>query len=259
MTYATDLDHLVVNVGREINEAATAYERCGFQITPRGYHSLGSCNNLMIFGETYLELLGAGKGELASTALRFIEQPHGLVALALRAPDAEALHTALKADGINADAPVSFTRPVDLGERNADASFTVVRLDETVPGAGLFYCIHQTPELVWRKEWQSHPNGAKDVRAITLVANAADHEAWRSFFARGLGAARLDLLTPQQAENTFGTGTLPQHKGPHLAAITFEVDNEDATREALSASGANHENLVIPATEAYGVALKFER
>ena len=35
----------------------------------------------------------------------------------------------------------------------------------------VYFCEHLTPELVWRPEWQSHPNGA---RAIARVIVATD-------------------------------------------------------------------------------------
>lgn len=256
MTYATDLDHLVVNAARQIDDAVAAYARLGFHITPRGYHSLGSCNNLMIFRDTYLELLGAGEGELAETAAAFIAQPIGLVALALRGPDANDTHAALVAAGVEADAPLSFTRPVDLGEHTEDAGFTVVRLGPTVPGAGVFYCIHQTPHLVWRRAWQTHPNGAQHISVVTVVAEAHDQKQWRGFFAKGIGSARLEMLTPDQAQDQFGPA-LPVREAPYIAAITFEVTDIAATLAVLDQCGANHAQGIVAAKDAFGVALRF--
>ena len=52
------LDHAVINVMGKLDVAASQYSRLGFTLTERGHHSLGSSNNLAIFGENYLELLG---------------------------------------------------------------------------------------------------------------------------------------------------------------------------------------------------------
>lgn len=55
MTVAT-LDHVVIDARDRIDEAARFYQDLGFQLTPRGHHTLGSSNNLAIFGTNYLEL-----------------------------------------------------------------------------------------------------------------------------------------------------------------------------------------------------------
>ena len=46
------LDHVVINVMGKLDEAAAQYGRLGFQLTERGHHTLGSSNNLAIFGKT---------------------------------------------------------------------------------------------------------------------------------------------------------------------------------------------------------------
>ena len=58
MTQVMQLDHIVINVQREMDAAETAFADLGFTLTPRGYHTLGSINALAMFGTDYLELLG---------------------------------------------------------------------------------------------------------------------------------------------------------------------------------------------------------
>jgi len=48
------LDHVVVNVRDQIDAGLHTYERLGFTMTPRGYHTLGSMNHLAILGTEYL-------------------------------------------------------------------------------------------------------------------------------------------------------------------------------------------------------------
>lgn len=50
------LDHAVVNVAGRLDHAEQQFRRLGFQLTPRGHHSLGSSNHLAIFGENYTQL-----------------------------------------------------------------------------------------------------------------------------------------------------------------------------------------------------------
>src|SRR5215813_2062147 len=45
-----------------IDEAAQRFAELGFQLTPRGHHTLGSSNHLAMFVTDYLELLGFGPG-----------------------------------------------------------------------------------------------------------------------------------------------------------------------------------------------------
>ena len=45
------LDHAVINVADRLDDASALYRRLGFQLTPRGHHSLGSSNHLAVFGD----------------------------------------------------------------------------------------------------------------------------------------------------------------------------------------------------------------
>ena len=51
------LDHVVINARDQLDDVAAVYRRLGFHLTPRGHHTLGSMNNLAIFGTDYLELI----------------------------------------------------------------------------------------------------------------------------------------------------------------------------------------------------------
>ena len=55
------LDHVVIDVRDRMDVAAAAYRALGFQLTPRGHHTLGSMNHLAMFANDYLELLGFGE------------------------------------------------------------------------------------------------------------------------------------------------------------------------------------------------------
>jgi len=41
---AATLDHVVINARDDMDRAAEVYQRLGFTLTERGYHSLGSMN-----------------------------------------------------------------------------------------------------------------------------------------------------------------------------------------------------------------------
>ena len=57
------LDHTVINVKGDMDVAEALFDKLGFTLTPRGYHSHGSINHLMMFGTDYLELIGIPEGK----------------------------------------------------------------------------------------------------------------------------------------------------------------------------------------------------
>ncbi len=81
------LDHVVIDVRDRIDEAMRCFQSLGFQLTPRGRHTLGSVNHLAMFAIDYLELLGfAGDGAIRPEIMRF---PVGLNGLVFKTADAE--------------------------------------------------------------------------------------------------------------------------------------------------------------------------
>ena len=94
MTFA--LDHIVINVLFDMERAAALMSQLGFTLTPRGYHSLGSINHLMMFEHDYLELIGLPTG---TDVLRkdVLESPRGLDGLVFKSDDIDALRAQLNA------------------------------------------------------------------------------------------------------------------------------------------------------------------
>src|SRR5207244_2190694 len=113
----------------------------------------------------------------------------------------------------------SFSRPVALDSGTQDARFRTTRLDPAqVPMGRVYFCEHQTPDLVWRPEWQTHPNGSRAIARV-VVATADPQRTARLF--RGLfgddavadrdggqiiaaGAAQVELSTPDAIAAEFG-------------------------------------------------------
>src|SRR5579862_5205099 len=109
MTYA--LDHVVINTLFDMNRAAAVMSQLGFTVTPRGYHSLGSINHLLMFEHDYLELIGlpSGADKLRKEVL---ESPRGLNGLVFKVSDADASRQTLCDSGLAMLEPQSFSRPV---------------------------------------------------------------------------------------------------------------------------------------------------
>jgi 4-hydroxyphenylpyruvate dioxygenase-like putative hemolysin len=158
------IDHVVIAV-RDLDAAAASFRELGFTLTPRGFHSIGSQNHCIMFGSTYVELLAAPlEHPWLDYYRRFLrEHGDGLAAIALSTRDADAAYAELRARGVAAKPPMDLSRPVEGGV----ARFRLVQLD----GApGVFVCQHLTRELVWRREWQAHANGAADLAGVSLEA-----------------------------------------------------------------------------------------
>jgi hypothetical protein len=190
MTAAMQLDHIVINVQRGMDEAEATFAALGFHLTPRGFHTLGSMNALAMFGTDYLELLGfPADGEIARPELA--SAPLGLNGLVFKSSDVDETFAHLKAVGVAGDPPKSFSRPVTLanGETH-DAKFRTVAVQaEAFPAARFYFCEHLTPDMVWRPEWQSHANGATRFTDMTVVS--ADAAATADLIARIIGSTAV--------------------------------------------------------------------
>lgn len=170
------LDHVVVNVLRRMDEAADLFAALDFQLTPRGHHSLGSINHLMMVPGAYLELVGLPDAGPQRQELK--DSPFGLNGLVVASGDADATHARLVAAGLDAGSPVAFSRPVTLGGRETEARFRTVRLPAGLfPAGRVYHCEHLTPDLVWRPEWFAHPNGFAGLDGVTVESPTPDAEA----------------------------------------------------------------------------------
>ena len=267
------IDHVVVLV-RDLDKAQQAYARMGFTLTPRGFHTLGSQNHCLMFGSDYVELLAVPKPHPAMQFFTdFLAKGEGLGAIALATDDAGGLHASLAADGIAAEAPLDFSRPVEgLG----DARFRIVQLPpEASPGCRMFACEHFTRDLVWRSEYRRHPNGATEIAAIAVVAE--DAEAAAASYGRLLaakpqkieegllvqtGSAPIALASRWKLGHRLHGVGLPLRPRPLVAALFIRVADRAATANVLRKNGLNPVALAdgsfaVSAQDAHGVAVVF--
>jgi len=163
------LDHLVVNVHYDLDRAQRIFEHLGFYLTARGFHSLGSINHLMTFDTDYLELVGLPTDSV-KVRREILQSPQGLDGLVFKTKNASKTYHAIRAQGYALTDVQTFGRPVELAGKVKDVKFKTTRLQPGQFEAGrLYYCQHLTPELVWRPEWQSHPNTSHAIAAILIV------------------------------------------------------------------------------------------
>jgi catechol 2,3-dioxygenase-like lactoylglutathione lyase family enzyme len=268
------LDHVVIDVRDRMDEAARAFAALGFQLTPRGHHTLGSMNHLMMFATDYLELLGFGEGGASRPELAPF--PVGLNGLVFKTGDADAVHAHASAVGLPILPVQSFSRPVELDGARQDARFRTTRLDPGKIAMGrVYFCEHLTPELVWRPPWQAHPNGARTISRIVVATPDPQATAalFRDLFGPAAisdaggrcvvaaGTAQVELTTPAVVAAEFGDAA-PQAAGrsEYLAALEIKVGSPADTAERLrDIRGVRIERhrIVVPASAALNTTLVF--
>lgn len=267
------LDHAVILV-RDLDAAQRAYARMGFTLTPRGTHTLGSQNHCIMFERDYLELMTVPRPHPALQYFSdFLQRGEGLGALVLATDDAGALYAELAADGIAADAPLDFSRPVaELGA----ARFRLVQLPvDAVPGCRVLACQHFTRDLVWRPEYREHAVGATGVAAIAVVVE--DTETAAASYARLLdaraqridegllvqtGSAPIALASRWKLGHRLQGVGLPLRPRPLVAALFVRVADRGHAAAVLRGNGLKPVALpdgsfAVSADQAHGVAVIF--
>ena len=266
------IDHVVVNVRDRLDEASDLWTRLGFQLTPRGHHTLGSSNNLAILGTDYIELLGVTPDANRTDVL---DWPAGLNGLVFKTIDSDRLYATLSEAGAPVLPPQAFSRPVDMGGnrpggKESDAAFRTVRLErDAVPAGRMFFCHHLTPDLVWHDPWRRHPNGATGIHAFLIAAT--DPAAYAALFAlmfgdpavrptptgfiltAGLASIVVDTPEALALEDLGGRSSV-------MAGLVIRTASLERAREALRTGGFDAPSagsLAIPAALAGGLTLTF--
>jgi len=271
------LDHVVVMVDG-IDAAQAAYERLGFQVQPRGFHrKLGTANHLMIFDTDYFEILGIVEDtEFNAERREWLKNGGGLANVALATDGADLSFDAFRKAGLNPDAPLFFDRAVEVAGKTEHAQFRTVRIPKTnMPVVGFFVCEHITPQFVYRPEWAKHPNGARGIAGVTVIAEQP--AKWipelEKYF--GAGSARRDgtgivadtgtqpirYLTRQDYIARY-PGIVPVRSGDHPALLGVRVDNLAACEALLMKNGVrivkpDAGRLLVPPSEAAHLTLEF--
>ena len=237
------LDHVVINTLFDMDRAAALMSQLGFTLTPRGYHSLGSINHLMMFEHDYLELIGlpSGTDKLRKDVL---ESPLGLNGLVFKVSDVDASQRALRDSGLAMLEPQSFSRPVTVDGGEHLARFRTVRTAPDLFEAGrVYYCQHYTPELVWHRPWMSHPNGVRGLRELVIVTSNVEADA--SLYAKAAqsspkqkgddwivtlpGNFHLTLISPAHYRARYGESCV-EGNGRHSFFGAIVLDAPDLAR-----------------------------
>ena len=271
------LDHVVVMVDG-IDAAEAAYRRLGFQVQPRGFHKkLGTANHLMIFDKDYFEILGIVEDTPFNAERReWLKGGGGLANVALATDGADLAFDAFKTAGLEPDAPLAFDRAVEVAGRPELARFRTVRISKThMPVVGFFVCEHLTPQFVYRAEWARHPNGARGILGVTVIAEQPAR--WTAELEKyfGTGAVRRDgddlvvdtgtqpiRYMTRQAYAGHYPGVVPVRAGDHPALLSLRVDGLAACKALLANNGVrtispDAGRVIVPPAEAAHLTLEF--
>ena len=146
---------------------------------------------------------------------------------------------------------------------------------EELPDLRGFFCGHLSPEIVRRKAWLAHENGA---RRLAGLAVASDHPAALApAYARIFGAAALrqgagsleietggsllSFLTPAALQARCRPLELPNHPRPWMAVQSIAVEDLDGLAEVLRRHGhapiAVDGRYLLPPDAANGCVMEF--
>ena len=274
---AATLDHVVINARDDMDRAAEVYQRLGFTLTERGYHSLGSMNHLAMFGTDYLELIAIPKGA-TSGRLDLLDYAFGLNGLVFGTEDSAATYAALQQVGVPIDPPVEFTRPVEVEGQMRNARFRTVRMKAgVVPYGRVYYCHHFTRDLVWRDEWRQHGNGAVAVARASIVEPNPEKGAklYADMFGADavrqieggraviVGNSRFDILTAEVLGTQVGRDAMPDAAGrpAYMAGLAFRTTSLVRAAAALRQGSIpfveRDGRLVVAAREAINAVIEF--
>ena len=271
------LDHVVVMVDG-IDAAEAAYTKLGFQVQPRGFHKkLGTANHLMIFDTDYFEILGIVEDtEFNAERREWLKAGGGLANVALATDGADLAFEAFQAAGLNPDAPLAFDRAVEIDGKTELAQFRTVRIPKTnMPVVGFFVCDHLTPQFVYRPEWAKHPNGARGILGVTVIAEQPRKWApeLEKYFGEGstkregdglmasTGTQPIHYLSRRDFMARY-PGVTPVRPGDHPALLSVRVENLAACEALLKKNGVkllkpDSGRIVVPPSEAAHLTLEF--
>jgi hypothetical protein len=273
------VDHAVINVLTRMDAAVALFQGLGFTLSERGYHSLGSINHLMMFPRDYLELVGI-EPDAKVVRREVADSPLGLNGLVFKTDDADACQRHLAERGIPCESPLAFSRPVSVGGQEHQARFRTVRLKPGVVQAGrVYFCEHQTPELVWQPDLPAHANGAIGLSEFVFVTgepaqDASLYEQMLSAPARAMSAdesavaldgCTIRFMTAQRYAQRFGAGNLDAGRSSFMGALVVRTTDIAKARECLAAcrgttsveAEQSATRLTVQASEAFGCVIEF--
>jgi catechol 2,3-dioxygenase-like lactoylglutathione lyase family enzyme len=284
------LDH-VVHAVRDLDAAAELYRRLGFTVGARNRHppSWGTHNHIIQLPGFFIELLAVAEtAAIAPHADRFfsfgafnrdfLARAEGLSMLAVEGRDARADAASFRTAGIGDFEVFDFEReasrpdgsPVRVGFSLAYAR------DPRASDAAFFVSQQHYPENFWNPAFQDHPNTARTVAAVVLIAeNPSDHHVFlsaltseREMLATSSGVSlrtprgEIQVMEASAYRSHFGFEPPDVARGARLAAVRIAVRDFGAAISTMQAAGiaasVRMGRLIVAPQTAMGATLVFE-
>lgn len=288
MTYDIHAIHHTGILTRDLDGLERTYRSFGFTLSPRSRHMLaerpgaplqagGTANLCALFGGSYIELLGIVDESAPDPwhAKAMADQYEGFRLLNLDSDDAAAVAEDLTAAGLSVSGVLDLERDVDTADGVRTMRARAVHFDpRTTPEGYLGIAQHLTREYVHQPRYLDHPNGARAVIAVLIVAADAEIDAITDRYARILRtepvqAGPLVVLEHKDVRLEFvrasaAADVLPGEDAPapsYLAAMTIQVDDIAAARTMIETGGTptrtTDDGFFVSARDAYGAGLFF--
>ncbi|MBT5435222.1 MAG: VOC family protein [Alphaproteobacteria bacterium] len=257
------LDHAALATD-SLDRAQVAWERLGFTLTLRSSHSgsdgpWGTGNHCIMLREGYFELIGVTDAALYHEHLRVLLDCYsGLHLVALGTADSDATHTEVSGRIAAIGEPYPIARQVPFGEGTKEGRFRITEIEPAwFPEADLFFCQHDTPDVLWQPDLLDHANGAVRLNGVVLVCDDPGAVAARLALVAGvepteeegnlivvLSRGRIVLQTPQAFAERHGGVVAPTT--PWAGAVMFQVEHPARTQAYLEDRGVQFEAGVRP-------------
>src|SRR5260221_12470719 len=144
-----------------------------------------------------------------------------------------------------------------------------------MPVVGFFVCEHLTPQFVYRSEWAQHPNGARGILGVTVIAEqpAKWTAELEKYFGSGsvqresdgvvvdTGTQPIHYMSRQDYTRRY-PGVTPVRPGDHPALLAIKVENLSACEAVLKKNGVeltkpDSGRLIVPPSQAAHLTLEF--
>ncbi|WSY62163.1 VOC family protein [Nocardia sp. NBC_00881] len=273
---------------RDLDGLERRYTDLGFTLSPRSRHLLSArpgelptegctANRCALFGGSYLELLGIVDESAPDPwhTKAMADDYEGFRLLNLETGDIEAARGQLVAAGVHASGILDLERDVETEDGPRTVRARAVHVDpSSTPEAMLGVAQHLTREYVHQPRYLSHPNGARGITAVLIVAVDAEAAAITERYCRILGASavrngaravlemgagQLEIVRASDAVAVLPREPIPAPS--YLAAMTIAVDELGVARGIIEDAGVpthgTAEGFFVSARDAYGAGLFF--
>ncbi|MFE4054076.1 VOC family protein [Streptomyces sp. YIM B13518] len=275
---------------RDLEGLERAYASFGFTLSPRSRHLLGgrpgqapvpgcTANRCALFGGSYIELLGI-VDESAPDPWRtkvMADEYEGFRLFNLDTNDAETVDRRLMDAGLRTSGVLELERDVDTEEGTRTVRARAVHIDpRSTPEGYVGIAQHLTRRYVHQPRCLNHPNGARGLGAVLIVADDTEFDGITNRYTRIMettvryegpvavvetATARLEIVRASHAGDVLPDEPVPASS--YLAAMTVLVDDVGDARKIVESGGTVTQStgggFFVSARHAYGAGLFFTR